>query len=437
LGAQAVLTEEEVAKGVELVNARLADQIQSLETLEGASSQAGAAIIGFGTAGVGVFAGLNAELIKAAAGFVGLGNTIEDSEGRIDEILGRQLSGLDAQEAAILRQANSWRELATEKLAGFDETQLQRELDAINQTEQALLDQIDAQRELQQLQLANDILAAEAAAGIITEGQAQLAFLAEERDALLARAAALGATVEELDRIAAAYDRLEDKQATANEGVGTFASGFKKAAEQASDPEALGAEAFNRVSSLAGDFGVAIAEGGDAIEAFGKRAVAALLEVIIRQILLNALSGGFGGDTDVDSGINVEPQARGGIMEGQRAKTYAFADGGILGAQGPEPRGSLASIPKGTKFRAFAGGGVADSPTMALFAEKPGMAEAFVPLGPNRKIPVEMGEGGGGTNATINLQVQSLDPRGAADTVLSSMPQIQEALAQAISSVAR
>ena len=91
-------------------------------------------------------------------------------------------------------------------------------------------------------------------------------------------------------------------------------------------------------------------------------------------------------------------------------------------------------------FKSYASGGVANSPQLALFGEGNNRryGEAFVPLGPSRKIPVELKAGkdgmGGDRTAVVNLNVQSLDPRTAADAILENMPKIQEQIAAALSS---
>jgi hypothetical protein len=76
---------------------------------------------------------------------------------------------------------------------------------------------------------------------------------------------------------------------------------------------------------------------------------------------------------------------------------------------------------------------------MAAFAERPGMAEAFVPLpGPNRGIPVEFRQParamGAQTTNNVSLvfNVQSLDPRGSGEVVAKLIPQIEDAVAGAL-----
>ena len=74
------------------------------------------------------------------------------------------------------------------------------------------------------------------------------------------------------------------------------------------------------------------------------------------------------------------------------AAAFGFADGGVMSSAGPVP------------LRAYAGGGIADRPQLALFGEGR-MNEAFVPLPDGRSIPVSMKGGGQAVNITINASV--------------------------------
>ncbi|WP_292532282.1 phage tail length tape measure family protein [Methylocystis sp.] len=69
-------------------------------------------------------------------------------------------------------------------------------------------------------------------------------------------------------------------------------------------------------------------------------------------------------------------------------KPFHFADGGIMTSAGPLP------------LRRYAGGGIADSPQLAMFGEGR-TPEAFVPLPDGRSIPVAM-SGGGAPRITIH-----------------------------------
>lgn len=75
---------------------------------------------------------------------------------------------------------------------------------------------------------------------------------------------------------------------------------------------------------------------------------------------------------------------------------FGFANGGIMTGQGALP------------LNAYANGGIAHSPQVALFGEGR-MPEAYVPLPDGRTIPVTMtGQGGGGaTSVVVNVSVES------------------------------
>lgn len=75
---------------------------------------------------------------------------------------------------------------------------------------------------------------------------------------------------------------------------------------------------------------------------------------------------------------------------------FGFANGGIMTNSGPVP------------LNAYANGGIANSPQVALFGEGR-MPEAYVPLPDGRTIPVTMtGQGGGGaTSVVVNVNMES------------------------------
>jgi hypothetical protein len=79
------------------------------------------------------------------------------------------------------------------------------------------------------------------------------------------------------------------------------------------------------------------------------------------------------------------------------ASVAAFADGGIMTSQGSVP------------LNAYANGGIANTPQVALFGEGR-MPEAYVPLPDGRSIPVTMKGGqpaGGGNSVTVNVSVEN------------------------------
>ena len=81
---------------------------------------------------------------------------------------------------------------------------------------------------------------------------------------------------------------------------------------------------------------------------------------------------------------------------------FGFANGGIMSSGGPVP------------LNAYASGGIANSPQLALFGEGR-MNEAFVPLPDGRSIPVSMQ--GGGQSVTIHINAQVGDIASKADVV--------------------
>ncbi len=79
-----------------------------------------------------------------------------------------------------------------------------------------------------------------------------------------------------------------------------------------------------------------------------------------------------------------------------------FAGGGIMTSRGPVP------------LRKYAGGGIANSPQLAMFGEG-STPEAYVPV-PNGKIPVELGGAAqGGGNVVINQQITINSDAGSAE----------------------
>lgn len=96
-----------------------------------------------------------------------------------------------------------------------------------------------------------------------------------------------------------------------------------------------------------------------------------------------------------------------------------FANGGIM-----TPAGAL-------PLNAYAGGGIATSPQLAVFGEG-SMNEAFVPLPDGRSIPVQM-RGGGGGGVSISMPV-TIDARGASAEVV---PMIQQAMQQTLAQMRR
>jgi hypothetical protein len=103
-----------------------------------------------------------------------------------------------------------------------------------------------------------------------------------------------------------------------------------------------------------------------------------VIQLVARMLILQPLLD------SIKSSIS-RASAGGGI-----ASLFGFATGGVMTSNGPMP------------LSAYASGGVASSPQLALFGEG-SMNEAFVPLPDGRSIPVTLqGGGGGGTSVVIN-----------------------------------
>lgn len=92
---------------------------------------------------------------------------------------------------------------------------------------------------------------------------------------------------------------------------------------------------------------------------------------------------------------------------------FGFANGGIMTSAGPVP------------LHAYAGGGIANKPQMALFGEG-SSPEAFVPLPDGRRIPVAL-QGGSGFQQNVTINVSA--PTGKISR--ESMQQLQTALGAA------
>jgi hypothetical protein len=79
-------------------------------------------------------------------------------------------------------------------------------------------------------------------------------------------------------------------------------------------------------------------------------------------------------------------------------------------------------------LRKYAGGGIANSPQLALFGEG-SMPEAYVPLPDGRRIPVAM-KGGAGGATTVNVSVDASGSQVQGDAGRSE--QLGRAVAQAV-----
>jgi len=129
-----------------------------------------------------------------------------------------------------------------------------------------------------------------------------------------------------------------------------------------------------------------------------------IARIILRKSITEPIGTGIS-DAIKGSGI-------GASIGGWFKDVFKFEDGGIMGAGGPLP------------LRAYAGGGIANSPQLALYGEG-SMNEAFVPLPDGRRIPVAM-QGGSAPAVTIN-QTINIDSRSDQATIVAAMMHAKEA----------
>ncbi len=127
-----------------------------------------------------------------------------------------------------------------------------------------------------------------------------------------------------------------------------------------------------------------------------------------------AASGGGGGG-GLLGGVGSLLGGGGGIGLGSTGLDAAGFGGTVGGFLGPFASGGVASSRGKVNLHAFDSGGIADSPTIALFGEKKGVKEAFVPLDKGRAIPVEIRGGGGfeGVGLTVNGPLMHVETRDA------------------------
>jgi hypothetical protein len=140
--------------------------------------------------------------------------------------------------------------------------------------------------------------------------------------------------------------------------------------------------------------------GGKAKDVFKGMAIE-LAKINFKNLLdsIGKLSGGSSGGGDFLSGIfklfggdtpATAPATGSGVFAGLSG--YEFAAGGVMTRFGKMP------------LNAYAGGGIANSPQVAIFGEGR-MNEAFVPLPDGKRIPVDVRGSGSGSSVVINQTI--------------------------------
>jgi len=236
-----------------------------------------------------------------------------------------------------------------------------------------------------------ETLAIQQQVAALREDQRAIADLKTEADKLDLRALFIDGKVSAqeyestLDRINQRQQRLKNL-VTGGDFWGGFSAGARESIQQLTDLTAAGREAGAQLvdafgSGLTDAFTDIIMGTKSAGEAFKGLAVLMLQEIAriaAKMLSLRIISSIFGGP----------------------AATPAMENGGIL------PGNVTGTAP----VRAFARGGIARRPTMALFGEGR-TAEAFVPLPDNRSIPVSFVGGGAQTGTNVSINITAMDSR--------------------------
>lgn len=225
-----------------------------------------------------------------------------------------------------------------------------------------------------------------------------------ERAAIERRAAALEIDAGTVQQFLAALE-LEHAR-TIEELTGTTSEGIKRAIQEVRDSRETEFEfARNAMKDVIqtseealANFLLSIADRTKTVEEKFRALVATIIQEMARIAAQRAASQIF-------AAIGFE---KGGVMQGQKVE-----------------------------MRSFASGGVARRPTMALFAEVPGKAEAFVPLPDGQRIPVKLditglagetrrrGDGGLPGAININFSITATDAAGVDRIIENRRAQIQ------------
>lgn len=300
--------------------------------------------------------------------------------------------------------------------------------------EDPLLDFLGLSEQADQVATLNSILA-----GTFDEAAAQVQdYYDGLREAAIARANSSRESQELLRQELELLGLLEERDKAAVKAKGSKTRAIERVNKALND-EAIATNLVNGfqqqfeqlTAGLAQSFIDSEASFADFRDAFLK----GILQMITQALILKALTAAFGGTPVGDLlGLEAPGAATGGVFTGVGSMAVGDAPGVTKGDGGRHgtfffEKGGIMPGSMGLPVHQYATGGVARTPQLAVFGEGRG-AEAFVPLPDGARIPVKMQ--GGAQDVTVNLSVQSLDPRGAADVVLAQMPLIRKEIAGAL-----
>lgn len=200
---------------------------------------------------------------------------------------------------------------------------------------------------------------------------------------------------EEFRQLANEARRIAEAQAKAADSAGAVKEAYDEWIDSLSNASLAGGAArgvFGALEAGISDLSRRLVDSEASFKGWARSVVQSIGQVLAEFFLLQALRTAFGGlfgpaeIGSAGSDVAGPPVAPG------------FDYSGVYEKGGVHQGTMLGSIP----VNAYANGGIATSPQLALFGEGRG-AEAFVPLPDGRSIPVTMSGGGGGANVTINL----------------------------------
>ena len=372
-------------------------------------------------------------------------------EGFDTEGLKKRLEELAAYEQLLLEQVAAKRKADTDKATADKEEAVLKAAEAEARSiedlaiQRAQADKEEFDRRIRQAQeiqrLTQDLVRSAMGGGessFVTSIESQARDLGAEISTLQGRIAnetlseeELGAVLARINLLKAGIQQLTKVSVQSSEALGKgFSETLNQRITETLDNFQTGVKlanaAFDSFANSLSSALTAIVTGSksasDAFKDFLRSFLAGLLQAINQAIAFRIAAAFFTAGTSVASpGLDV------GAAASQAGDVQIAAKGGVVA-------GSMGQ-PAGLPVNAYAQGGVARSPQVAVFGEGKG-AEAFVPLpGPNRGIPVEFKSMPSGGNITINYSpsIQALDGASTREVLVREARVIGDIIASEIS----